>query len=275
MAACIPQQKNASPIIEWNPTDIFRPPSSNAPPDYALLILNQPIHNHVGMIKRLWNNAIFHIAADGAANCLHDAAGIHSDPSFDDLDVIIGDLDSISQEARTYYETPPRRTNVIYYRDDYSTDFAKAVEHTRAKYRPSLKGKDIVVVGSLGGRVDHGISQLHHLYLFQRDPDYNEGKMYFFSGESLTFMLKAGRKHVIRVRDGPAGEKDVFAKWVGILPMKEPSYITTKGLEWDVTDWPTEFGGQMSTSNHILPETQVIEVEATRDVLFTMSLREI
>ncbi|KAK0670101.1 putative thiamine pyrophosphokinase [Cercophora samala] len=274
MAACSPQEKKASPIIEWNPADIIRPPSNDALPDYALLILNQPIHNHVAMIKRLWNHASFRIAADGAANCLHDVAGIHADPSFDDLDVIIGDLDSISQVARNYYETPPRRTNVIYYRDDYSTDFAKAVEHTRARYPPSPKGKDIVVVGSLGGRVDHGISQLHHLYMFQSDPNYNEGKMYFFSGESLTFMLKAGRKHVIRVRDGPAGDKDVFAKWVGILPVKEPSRITTKGLEWDVTDWPTEFGGQMSTSNHILPETRVIEVEATKDVLFTMSLRQ-
>ncbi|KAK4202352.1 putative thiamine pyrophosphokinase [Triangularia verruculosa] len=275
MAACSPREEKDWPIIEWNPADIIRPPSNATPPDYALLVLNQPIHNHVGMIKRLWNNASFRIAADGGANCLYDVAGVHSDPSFDDLHVIIGDLDSITQAARTYYEAPPRKTNVIYYRDDYSTDFAKAIEHIRQKYPPSPRGKDIVAVGSLGGRVDHGISQLHHLYLFQQDPDYNEGKLYFFSGESLTFMLKAGRKHSIRVRHGSAGEDDVFAKWVGILPVREPSRITTKGLEWDVTDWPTEFGGQMSTSNHILPETQVVEVEATKDVLFTMSLRQI
>ncbi|KAK0736280.1 thiamine pyrophosphokinase [Apiosordaria backusii] len=275
MAACSPQKKEGSRIIEWNPADIIRPRSNNSPPDYALLILNQPIHNHVDMIKRLWNNASFRIAADGATNCLHDVAGIHSDPSFDNLDVIIGDLDSISPVARSYYETPPRHTHVIYHRDDYSTDFGKAVAHIRDKYPPSVKPKDIVVVGGLGGRVDHGLSQLHHLYMFQQDPDYSEGKMYFFSGESLTFLLKAGRKHVIRVRDGPAGEKDVFAKWVGILPVKAPSHITTKGLEWDVTDWLTEFGGQMSTSNHILPETQAVEVETTKDVLFTMSLRQI
>lgn len=97
--------------------------------------------------------------------------------------------------------------------------------------------------------------------------------MYLFSGESLTFLLKAGC-HRIRVRRGPAGEDDVFGKYVGILPIKEPSRITTKGLEWDITDWETEFGGQLSTSNHVLPGTQVVEVMTTKDVLFTIALRQ-
>lgn len=67
--------------------------------------------------------------------------------------------------------------------------------------------------------------------------------MYFFSGEFLIFMFKVGRKYVIWVRDGLVGEKDVFVKWVGILFMKELSYIMIKGLEWDVMDWLMEFGG--------------------------------
>jgi thiamine pyrophosphokinase len=97
--------------------------------------------------------------------------------------------------------------------------------------------------------------------------------MYLFSGESLTFLLKAGR-HRIRVRDGPAGEGDVFGKYVGLLPVGGPSRITTRGLEWDVTDWETRFGGRMSTSNHVLPETEVVEVETTEDVLWTIALRQ-
>jgi thiamine pyrophosphokinase len=97
--------------------------------------------------------------------------------------------------------------------------------------------------------------------------------MYLFSEESLTFLLKAG-KHRIRVRDGPAGEADVFGKHVGIVPVGGPSRITTRGLEWDVTDWETRFGGRMSTSNHVLPETEVVEVETTEDVLWTIALRK-
>lgn len=117
--------------------------------------------------------------------------------------------------------------------------------------------------------MDQAVSQLHHLYVFQKGPGYTEGRVYLISKESITFLLKAG-KHHIHVRDG--GE-DLFGKHVGILPVKEPSHITTKGFEWDVEDWLTEFGGKMSTSNHILPETTVAEVFTTKDVLFTVALK--
>jgi thiamine pyrophosphokinase len=65
----------------------------------------------------------------------------------------------------------------------------------------------------------------------------------------------------------------MFGKHVGILPVKEPSRITTNGLEWDIIDWETQFGGQLSTSNHVLPETQVVEVKTTTDVIFTIAIR--
>lgn len=130
-------------------------------------------------------------------------------------------------------------------------------------------------MGGLGGRVDQGLSQLHHLYLFQTDPSYAEGRMFLVSGESLTFLLKTG-KHRVHVRekdDTGTILGDVFDKYVGIVPIKEPSVISTKGLEWDVEDWKTEFGGMISTSNHVLPETLVVEVETTKDVLFTIALK--
>jgi thiamine pyrophosphokinase len=123
--------------------------------------------------------------------------------------------------------------------------------------------------------VDQGLSQLHHLYLFQTSPAYAEGRLFLVSGESVTFLLKAGR-HRIHVRDGKGGEgrrEDVFDKYAGIIPVKEPSVITLRGFEWDVTGWETEFGGQMSTSNHVLPETEALEVETTKDVLFTIALK--
>lgn len=131
-------------------------------------------------------------------------------------------------------------------------------------------------MGGLGGRVDQGLSQLHHLYLFQTSPDYAEGRLFLVSGESVSFLLKAGRTHRIHVRerDGKGDRtEDMFAKYAGIIPVKEPSVITLRGFEWDVTDWETEFGGQMSTSNHVLPESEVVEVETTRDVLFTIALK--
>lgn len=196
----------------------------------------------------------------------------HTDQKKDNLAVIIGDLDSLSSEACLYFKngsSSPTKTEVIHRPDQDSTDFAKAVDYVRERHGLPL---DIVAVGGLGGRVDQGLSQLHHLQLYQQCPRYSEGRMYLYNTENLTFVLKAGR-HEIRVREDDQSE-DVFEKWVGILPVGEPSQITTKGLEWDVTDWQTKFGGRISTSNHILPDTRVVEVRTTKDVLFTVALRK-
>lgn len=57
---------------------------------------------------------------------------------------------------------------------------------------------------------------------------------------------------------------------VGIIPLCGPSVITLRGFEWDVTDWHTEIGGQISTSNHI--RADVVQVETNRPVLFTVEL---
>ncbi|GAB1318420.1 thiamine pyrophosphokinase [Madurella fahalii] len=286
MSLCSEPASKEPNTIEWDPTVLIRGVGSPTRPSgrdgtdgFALIVLNQPLENHLGLLRQLWNNASVRIAADGGADCLYRVAGQYGDGSFDDLRVIIGDLDSLTIHARGYYESTAggrKVTKVIHDTDQDSTDFGKAIRYARQNYRREATATplDIVAMGGLGGRVDQGLSQLHHLYLFQTDPHYVDGHMYLISGESLTFLLKAGH-HRIRVRCGPAGEDDVFGKHVGILPIKEPSRITTKGLEWDVTDWETEFGGQLSTSNHVLPETQVVEVVTTKDVIFTIALREV
>ncbi|KAK4112777.1 thiamine pyrophosphokinase [Canariomyces notabilis] len=290
MSVCDATTDKASNIVEWNPNALLRDVGSETHGQgqdqttrFALIVLNQALDDHLDVARRLWNNASVRIAADGGANCLYQAAGQHGDKSLDDLAVIIGDLDSLTPEARAYYESSGpssglrEGTAVIHDSDQESTDFGKAVHYIRQHYHrrdddAAAPPLDIVALGGLGGRVDQGLSQLHHLYLFQKDPCYADGRMYLVSGESLTFLLKAGH-HRIRVRDGPAGEGDVFGKYVGILPLREPSRITTKGLEWDVENWDTAFGGKLSTSNHVLPETQVVEVTTSRDVLFTIALR--
>jgi len=185
------------------------------------------------------------------------------------LQAIIGDLDSLSPSVRDFYSSQPTPAEVVHLTDQESTDFAKAVAWIR-KTRPD--GLDVVALGGIGGRVDQGVSQLHHLYLLQPGPDYALGRLFLLSGSSLTFLLKAG-KHLIRVRED--GEDVAFGKHVGILPLQGPCIISTKGLEWDVTDWETQVGGKLSTSNHILPDTKCVEVQTSRDVLFTIALRQV
>ncbi|KAI8953060.1 thiamine pyrophosphokinase [Xylaria longipes] len=271
----------ASDPIEWYP---IRQLLGHPGHEFILITLHQPIRD-AALFKDLWSAAETKIAADGGANQIYDLSkqappeneysGPGSSEQFKDLDTIIGDLDSLTDEARGYFS----RSRVIRDTDQYSTDLAKAVRLARRE----SPGRAVVCMGGLGGRVDQGLSQLHHLYLFQKSPTYAEGRVYLVSGHSLSFVLKGGRRHRIRVREpglevGPSFRRispDPFAKHAGIIPVGEPASISLKGFEWDVQDWPTAFGTQMSTSNHVLPESEVVEVEADKDVLFTIALKQV
>jgi len=277
----------------WYPADIYsRNPKVHK--GLALVILNQPMEIPGLLYHMVQRNSIYTVAADGGANIVHDLNtqslrkegrpltffGVHS---------VIGDLDSLRPDVREYWTS--NGAEIIQDPYQYSTDFTKAVHFIqdfdipdRAKHTPAppvfrdalellkekSKGpKDIVCIGGLGGRVDQGLSQLHHLYKFQQEPGYPSGRMFLLSNEAITFVLQAG-KHKIKVKQDRESTGITLGKHVGIIPLKEPSEITTKGLEWDVTDWLTGFGGQISTSNHVKDEWAV--VETTKDVLFTIDL---
>ncbi|QPC76931.1 hypothetical protein HYE68_007683 [Fusarium pseudograminearum] len=252
----------ASKTFEWRPAKLLQ--DYNIGQDFALLILNQPLKNGVNL-RKLWKNSSVRVAADGGANRLHKLSSFHG--KYSNLQLIIGDLDSLTPTVRDFYSSQPSPAQIIHDTDQESTDFSKAVNWIRKEH----SGIDIVALGGIGGRVDQGLSQLHHLYLFQTDPDYANGRVFLLSGSSLTFLLKAGTHH-IQVRED--GEEDAFGKHIGIIPLKEAANITTKGFEWDVEDWHTEIGGKLSTSNHILPESQVVTVTTDKDVLFTVALKE-
>jgi thiamine pyrophosphokinase len=164
---------------------------------------------------------------------------------------------------------------------------------------------DVVVLGGLGGRVDQGFSQIHHLYVAhaqrrevsstgssaeekekeEEEEEDNFGELYLLSEESLSFILSPG-KHTIHTplthrldiaeqeQVQEQGQENILAENVGIIPLAGPTFISLTGFEWDVTRWKTEIGGQLSTSNHIrAPQLQVeVDTAVGRPVLFTVEL---
>ncbi|OJJ99715.1 hypothetical protein ASPACDRAFT_119377 [Aspergillus aculeatus ATCC 16872] len=127
------------------------------------------------------------------------------------------------------------------------------------------------------------------------------GNLYLISEESITFILRPGRNIVQTPRVNrpaltptPSHDTDnqdkqgiaevqstttttpeathLLEENVGIIPLLGPARITTAGFQWDVRDWRTEIGGQLSTSNHI--RADVVEVEAKMPVLLTLELAE-
>jgi thiamine pyrophosphokinase len=85
----------------------------------ALIILNQPFSK--ALLRCLWHTTNWHCCADGGANRLHDVlnGGNSADATIDDTatttadhrvdnylpDLLKGDLDSVREDVRRYYET--------------------------------------------------------------------------------------------------------------------------------------------------------------------------
>ncbi|KAL2831052.1 thiamine pyrophosphokinase [Aspergillus pseudoustus] len=167
---------------------------------------------------------------------------------------------------------------------------------------------EILILGGLGGRVDQAFSQIHHLYMMNEqqststsdsgsDSGPNSGNFYLISEESITFILRRGPNTIYVPRtnrpntntgtttknlngktcqngskeeEKEKAEDHLLEENVGIIPLSGPARITTSGFEWDVDNWATEIGGQISTSNHIRAE--VVHVKTNVPVLFTVEL---
>ena len=195
------------------------------------------------------------------------------------MDVICGDLDSIRPDVREYFIG--RGVKILLDADQYSTDLTKCLRYIRkealtstdfeetgneSNSGPQKEHLDIAIFGGLGGRADQAFSQLHHLYVHaHEEATVSKGDLYLITPESVVILLEKGLNTIHTPLN-----TGFFKENVGIIPIAKPSVITTRGLEWDVTDWPTEFGIQISTSNHI--KSDIIEVETTERVLFTLEL---
>ncbi|KAJ5709542.1 hypothetical protein N7493_009833 [Penicillium malachiteum] len=133
----------------------------------------------------------------------------------------------------------------------------------------------------------------------KKPPSAAGGNLYLVSEESITFVLQQGkniiytpgtrRPDIVQAAvdtDSPTENSEgtlkrkrdkeeteyFFEENIGIIPLSAPASITTQGFEWDVEDWHTEIGGQLSTSNHIRAEK--VEIETSVPVLFTVELAQ-
>lgn len=238
----------------WHPSEIFlRKPQR----PYAVIILNQPVNKNA--LKAIFESALMIVCADAGADRL---LALETDSSVPIRlpDVIIGDLDSISKEAEQHYRH--KGVSIEKDPDQYSTDFTKALKWIRKQIdiQGRFKALDVVVLSGLGGRVDQGFSQIHHLYMAESNDQLLRGRIYLVSEQSLTFILDAGENEILI-------EPNTFEENVGIIPVMGPTRISIKGFEWDVEDWLTEFGGQVSTSNHLRSEKIWVKVDGPKPLM--------
>lgn len=236
---------------------------ASLPDEVALIVLNSPIASY-HYFRRLYDHASLRICADGGANRLHDLLLQHS-PNSNEQDalrrlpptLIHGDLDSLLPDVREKYESIG--VEVTKDGDQYSTDLNKCINQVTARM-PGVR--DILVLGSLGGRVDQGLGLLSELYREQK-VNHPGVRFWLFSETSVSTILAPG----VTKLHTPL-EEGLIKRSVGILPLFGPSLLTISGFEWDVQNWHTEMGGNISTSNHITAD--LVTVKTNKGMLFTV-----
>ena len=151
------------------------------------------------------------VAADGGAHIAL-PAGVP-------LTAVIGDMDSISNEARA--QIPAEKFHHIAEQD--STDFDKVLRHVSAPLS--------IAVGFSGGQVDHALAALHTLvvYCHKRIILLGEQDIIFLCPPQMALSVEAGTR-------------------VSLFPLG-PVRGTSTGLEWPIDGIDFAPGQRSGTSN--------------------------
>lgn len=233
---------------------------------YALVVLN---YHMPSITLRLWSRACICICADGGANQLYDSIPKmlpHEDPIEARRkykpDVIKGDLDSIRPEVKEFYQELGTRV-VDESHDQDTTDMHKCVLYILSDQmlnadKPDLK---ILVVGALGGRLDHEFGNLNVLQTFSTT------KIILLNDENMTYLLSKEFAHKIYINSS------IQVPYCGLVPLGAPSAsTTTTGLKWNLEKTPMEFGGLISVCNR--PESDVVTVESDVNLVWTTTIEQ-
>jgi len=151
------------------------------------------------------------------------------------LDFISGDFDSHSGSDENIYED-----KFIYTPDQDKTDFHKALEIILEK-----GFKNVDVLGGSGGEQDHFLGNLTVAFGFKDQLNikfYDEFSEYYFVPKSFSV-------------------KGVKNKMISLYPFPLAENITTKGLNWPLTNGSLSITSRIGTRNFAVEDEVSIEYE--------------
>ncbi len=200
----------------------------------ALVICNGDVLSKEAIAPMLRKKP-FVVCADGGANKAR-KLGIRPD-------IIIGDLDSISPATRKFYSN----VKTIKVESQFSTDLEKALDYL-VKYRY----RSAVVVGAMGRRPDHSLSNFSILKKYRRRI------RLVFSDSSCD----------IQIIDRRIAFESGIGSVVSLLPLGRCDGITTAGLEFPLHNESLELGVREGTSNRVISSPVKISVRKGNLLLF-------
>ena len=213
------------------------PPSDQSPAAKPIVHENHPLTLIGGadlngiVLNICLSQAPITVAVDGGADqCL--ASGMS--PL-----AVIGDLDSISDRARSAYAKILHQIT-----DQDTTDFEKAVL--------SVSAPLILAVGFLGGRIDHQIAILNAMWRHR-----------------TSHVVLVGTDDVVCLVDHAVTLPLPVGQRIALLPMAA-TRVTTKGLVWDLNDTELSPTGTISSSNAV--HEPIVEITPAGPVFLTLPL---
>ena len=202
----------------------------------CLIVLDGEINKSLLVKYRRSANQLF-ISADGASNKLYKWKIIP--------DYIIGDLDSITPKAITYF----KKQKVIIKRiaEQEHNDFEKCI-----KLALSKKISNITAIGYGGGRSDHFLNNFNVMKRYYKkcrirliDKDFE----IFFAEKTTEFNCKTGET-------------------VSLMAMPKAEGITTYGLQYPLKNESLEFGIREGTLNKAIKNKVRIEFKKGNLLIF-------
>lgn len=157
--------------------------------------------------------------------------------------VVIGDMDSLPAASR----------------DELAARGTRFVEHPRAKDETDLElalsyaieqgAEEILILGALGGRLDHTLANLLLLTL----PSLEGVRVRIVDGQEEALLVRSGERVTLR---GIPGDT------VSLLPVGgDAAGVTTRGLSWALAGDRLRFGFSRGVSNEMTVQEAQISLE--------------
>lgn len=240
-------------FTEWKPSQI-------CDSKFCLVILNQPICFKKNKFLTLWNQAKIKVTVDGGTN-----EWFSFSKSIDQKvnlapDLVTGDFDSVQPQLLNYYKS--LGSKIIHTPDQNETDYQKSLRQlSKELISRHIEVDCVISVTENSGRLDHIMSNINTLLVSARILNV---PLYQLSSDSVSWILQPGR-HKINL------DKRMANQWCGLIPIGQPSCVTTTGLKWNCVGQKLEFGGLVSSSNQFSDDASIVIVETDGPILFTMA----
>ena len=191
--------------------------------DYAVLVVNGSIKD-MDFYKDILDNAKIVVASDGAANILYRYSK--------DIDYIIGDLDSISEEVLNYYKNKDVTVKRYPVKKD-KTDSEISIDEIC-----KMGIEKIIMIGAKGDRIDHFMANLNLLY--------------YADNIGVNLVILDENNEITLIKEGQ--------NYIDVSLIGEVQGITLKGFEYELEDYNLNFGSSILTSNVAKKERVLVEI---------------